>query len=408
MADPVIILALSGAIIILGFLGDFLFRRFSVPDILLLLLVGWFIGQLGVARTETLVSLSPLFSAIALLLLLFDSGLSMNLYKLLEESPRATLISALDALFMGVAASLAMHFAFGWDYLLGALLGIILGGTGSTTVLAFTQRMKLDEDASNTLALESVITDVLNIVIALTLIQILLTGSGDLQSAGNMILGIFSIGAMLGLAAGTVWIKALSGIRGMPYSYMLTIATAFMLYALTESVKGSGAIAVLLFGVVMGNSKEMSAMLRFKKPVSFDDVTIRQFQNEISFFVRTFFFVFLGAIVTIADAGLLLLGLLLTALIVLTRIAVIYIGTFRSALAGSRGIMIAMLPKGLVAAVLSQLPMAYGIKGTESFPDLVFVALIATLVFSSLGVAYVQRKKNIKQINKAGQKSNDA
>lgn len=397
MADPTIILALSGAIIVLGFLGDFLFRRFSVPDILILLLVGWFIGQLGVARMETLVSLSPLFSAIALLLLLFDSGLGMNLYKLLEESPRATLISALDALFMGVAASLAMHLAFGWDYLLGALLGVILGGTGSTTVLAFTQRMKLDEDASNTLALESVITDVLNIVIALTLMQILLTGTGDLQTAGNMILGIFSIGAMLGLLAGTVWIKVLSEIRGMPYSYMLTIAAAFMLYALTESVKGSGAIAVLLFGVVMGNSREISAMLRFKKPVSFDDITIRQFQNEISFFVRTFFFVFLGAIVTVANTGLLLLGLLLTLLIVLTRVAVIYIGTFRSALAGSRGVMIAMLPKGLVAAVLSQLPAAYGIRGAEAFPGIVFVALIATLVFSSAGVAYLQRKQKQKK-----------
>jgi len=58
-----------------------------------------------------------------------------------------------------------------------------------------------------------------------------------------------------------------------------------------EWIKESGAIAVLAFGLILGNGAEISRMFRVEEVLEIDKL-IKEFETGITFFVRTFFFVY--------------------------------------------------------------------------------------------------------------------
>jgi len=175
---------LAGIIIVLGFIGSYLFNRRSIPDNLLLITFGIILGPLlKIIEPSGFSNIAPLFSSLALLIILFDGGLNLNLYKVLDESPKALLLG-----FLNVVISMAITTAFtgivlGWDLLHGLLLGTIVGGTSSSIVLSFTQRLKAPERVSTLLSLESVFTDAIVIVVSITILDLLV----EAKSASLMI-----------------------------------------------------------------------------------------------------------------------------------------------------------------------------------------------------------------------------
>ena len=71
----------------------------------------------------------------------------------------------------------------------------------------------------------------------------------------------------------------------------MTIAVVFILYSLVEAVRGNGAIATFVFALLLGNFNEIANRLKLKGEFALD-TKFRDFQVEVSFFVRTFFFHF--------------------------------------------------------------------------------------------------------------------
>jgi len=175
---------------------------------------------------------------------------------------------------------------------------------------------------------------------------------------------------MIGLIAGVLWLFTLNRIKGRSFSYMLTIAVLLLLYSAVEWVKGSGAIAALAFGLILGNGREISRMFKMEEMLEIDQL-IKKFEDEITFFVRTFFFVYLGAVVRIKETKLIAVGVALSFILFLVRkIASTWV----------------TMPRGLAAAALSVLPLSYGYKGAEIFPDIVFTVIVVTTVITTFGV----------------------
>jgi cell volume regulation protein A len=92
--DPVVLaFVVAGTIIILGFLGEEFFKRTSIPDPILLLLFGVLLGPVfNVFSHEQLVSITPYFAALALIMILFDGGLNMKIQEAMRNSPRALVL----------------------------------------------------------------------------------------------------------------------------------------------------------------------------------------------------------------------------------------------------------------------------------------------------------------------------
>lgn len=387
---------LLGAIIVAGFLGNYLFERTRIPDVLLLMLLGVLLGPvLKIADPAFLTPLAPFFGALALVIILFDGGLNLNLFKVLGELAPATLFTLMTfvgAVLMGTLAAYLM----GWSFLHALLLGVILGGTASNFVIAVMPHLSVSTEVKTLLSLESAINDTLTIVGAIALTGMIATNSVDLQGISNSILGAFTIAAAAGAIAGLVWLRVMTHLQEKAFGYMLTLAVLFMLYAGVESVKANGAIAVLVFGLIMGSSKQLQRILDGnQKPIEFEGA-LRTFHVEISFFVRTFFFVYLGVILNLSQltTAVLLVSLVVFFAVLAGRfVAVRAFGIWARHTRPYELLMTLMSPRGLAAAVLAGMPAAMGVV-IPYLSETVFTVLILTNVMATVGIFYFERNKS--------------
>jgi len=286
------------------------------------------------------------------------------------------------------------------------LFGTIVGGSSSIIVMSLASRIKLSERGSTILSLESAINDILCIVLSLVIIEILvLKGTVDLTTIAKSLASRFSIGAMLGIVIGISWLSMLKRIVKASYSYMLTLGIALLAYALSEFLGGSGALCSLLFGIMLGNEKEIYGILRMKKPSNqVVDAGLKRFESEIAFLLRTFFFVYIGLIVTVPNLTTVVIGIALALTLLLIRIGVVHVATIRSELIQERAIMSALLTRGLASAVLATLPLQYA--DPVKYPDvgrifqqlspfyinITVVVILATAVITTVGIPLFRRK----------------
>jgi cell volume regulation protein A len=92
----VIAFLVAAVIIILGFLGEEFFSRTSIPDAIFLLLLGLILGPIfQLFVQEELLAITPYFAALALIIILFDAGLNMDIHEAVASSSRATVLSVL-------------------------------------------------------------------------------------------------------------------------------------------------------------------------------------------------------------------------------------------------------------------------------------------------------------------------
>lgn len=383
----------------MGFGGQYLFERTKISDVLVLFLLGLLLGPVfRVVDTAFFLSLVPFFAPLALMILLFDGGLNMNFFKAVNDLSRAFAFTVLAFVFSVFLAAGALYYLLGWHLVVALLLGAVLGGTNSAIVLSMLSRATGREETKTILSLETVLNDPLTIVTAIVLVQVMASGSVSLQSAGNIFASSFSIAAVAGVAAALAWLKAYEHFRGFPYSYLLALATLMVLYGVVEGLQANGAISALVFGLVLGNASEIAKSLQFQENYDFGS-SLKQFHSEISFFVRTFFFVYLGIIF---DTGVFSLplataaGLVVAALVAARLLAVIVFDTSPNN-SQERALMVVMMPRGLAAAVAASLPAASSIAPAK-FPQLAFLSevallvILATNVLATLGLLLYERK----------------
>ena len=106
MSDvAVFLLAISG-IFLLGALGEIVFQRTNVPDVIWLILVGILLGPLTGAVSQTVLNrIAPFFAAITLVVVLFEGGSALRLRELSRAAPRSTLLALLTFIAAVVVVS---------------------------------------------------------------------------------------------------------------------------------------------------------------------------------------------------------------------------------------------------------------------------------------------------------------
>jgi cell volume regulation protein A len=402
-------LILVSVIILIGFFGGLVFKKTGIPDIIWLLLFGLVVGVfISPELKGQFLLVSSFFATIAIIVILFDGGINMDLYKLLKGAPRG-LVLAMCSFLLSILAVTIIMTILGAPLLHGILLGVIIGGTSSPIVIPIATKLgNLKDQTKIMLSIESVITDVLCIVVAIAIIYTLtFPGGADPTLAFKSIITTFSIGAVVGLAAGFAWLPVMHRIRKVQFSYVVTLAITVLLYCgvilLVGEVGGSGAgaIACLLFGIVLGNGKKIFQMMHYKEITFEIDETTKRFHALITFFVRTFFFVYLGLIITVTNLEFVLVGIVVTMAILSLRPIAIMASTWRGSFEKSdKQTMTLLLPRGLAAAVLAYLPIQYGIPHTAGFAEIAFTVILGTAIISTIGVSvigYHEGKKEKKE-----------
>lgn len=388
---------LSGGIILAGFFGNLFFERTKIPDVIALLGLGIILGPVsGLVQPENLHHLAEYVGSLALLVILFEGGMDLDIDRLLSEFGAASLLVLISFVLTAVSIASYLHFIIGWEVKQGLLLGAILGCTSAAIVLPIINRLNVSDAIKTTLSVESALSDVLAVVLTISLIDAVLIGQKDPVAPFKAIIASFSIAIVIGGLVGMIWMKVLDLMRGRKLAYMLTLAAILITFGTVRILGGSGSIAVLVIGLVLGNSDSFTGFLKIKEALPVNQ-SIRFLHEEITFFIRTFFFVYLGMMFSFKSLNtdfMTLCGIMLLIIILLriicTEITVRVYPDKRQ----DRFLIMLMMPRGLASAVLATLPAAAGVAGTESFVAVTFGVIIVTNIMLTVGLFFIGAKSN--------------
>lgn len=400
MIDLTLTFIFAAVILIIGFLGDYIFRRTGFPDILFLLILGIILGPvLGFFPKDELAPITPYIIELSLMMILFYGGMDMNLSKVLRQSGRATVLAVTYFVLVTVAVSTMARFFFNIDWILALMFGPMIAGTSSIVIIPLAKKIKMSEETALTLCLESTVTDVLNIVFFFSLLGLYLSGSFSVLTITVNILAEFGIGLLVGFAVGVVWAWVLYKIRNEPYTYISTLAILVLTVMVSGLLGGSGVLSALAMGLVIGNFKKISSLLRVKiVSTKFENIRekLTNLQSELTFLIRTFFFVFLGLLYDISLNSV-TLGLLFGTIFLCTNLGLRYVAVrlsvARSDMRENAAIMTLMCGQGLAHATLSVIPQEYGIPNAQIYPIVVVTMIILTNIVTTFGPFIVLRSK---------------
>ena len=365
------------------------FDRTRVPDVLVLTVVGILVGPaLGWVAPEAFGEAGHVLTTLALAVILFEGGTTLDLPEI-GRSARHTLQVTLSTvaatiLLVGVGA----HLALDLSWMNSFLVGTIVSGTSPAVVIPMVRSLKVRENASTLMTLESALADVVSIVLTFALIEAATQGQIHIGETVGRTLSALVFATVIGIAGGLGWLLVWDRVRRLPSTIFTTLAGAFILYGLAELLGFSGPIAVLAFGVTLANHQHVGLPSFFsRRPLTGVRPTESEFYGEIVFLLKTFFFVYLGISMRFDSPGLLLIALALTVLVYLAR----FLLTARLAPEGATRreavIISLMIPKGLAAAVLAGLPAEAGIPEGQLMQDLVYGLVLASILVTASLVA---------------------
>ncbi|MEQ1796182.1 MAG: cation:proton antiporter [Nitrospira sp.] len=396
------VLGLIGIVILVGLAGEVGFKRTGIPSVLFLMGLGLLLGPvLGYADAGRVSILAPYLGTLALIIILFDGGLNLQFMKVLQETPLALLYSVI--VFAGSVVGVAALYVWGLhgQWLQGLLLGAILGGTAAAIILPVVSQLPtLREPVKVLVSLDSAFSEVFVVVIALAIMGSF-TESGGKFGVVREIFHSFFDALVLATIAGAVWARLLTWLAGQTLSYMLTLAAILVLYYVAELLGASGAITILMFGLVLANMETLAGRLvrPLRVLIGYEldqakfvlDEFLKRINEELAFLVRTFFYVLLGLIVDFSKFNwtIVLWGLALFGIVFGVRVVATYVigaGT-KSWTSSERVLIAAMMPRGVATAVMAFLPVSAGIPDTEMFPMYALTVITFGVLFMTLSLA---------------------
>jgi cell volume regulation protein A len=411
---------LLGGLLVLAFVANRLFRWTRIPDVVVLMATGVMIGPvLGWARADQFKDVTHAFGTLALILILFEGGLDLNIRETISHFPGGLLFGVLAYGLTTLSAGLVASASLGISLRDGLLAGAVVGCTSSTIVLPVLQQWKAEKAVKIILLLESTLGDILGVLTVGFLIRSHQAGG---SAVGDFLTGFFSqvaISLAVSFLIGFGWSRLLPYLSEQQFWQVLTFSMVLLLYAGTERLGGSGLLAVLGFGLALSN---LSGGRRSLIPASYPFLgdgnehheQILNFHAELSFLVRTFFFVLIGVVVELSGLRPIwpvLLGV--TGVIFLARWVSIQLSrwSWRGLGPGDREKILWMLPRGLITIVLAIEIVEVRGQPMSFLPPMAFAVILLTnliLVFGSIRTSKMAPTEMPEFAEPAGESGADA
>jgi len=384
IASAHVILLAAGVVIFLGVAGEAFFKKTGIPDVAFLMILGVIIGPvLGIIQPEAVMQIVPYFAAVALIIIMFDGGLNLDLKQMVKTAHFSFTLAILGFILSVTIATLAVHYALDWSWIESILLGTIVGGSSSVIVFGLVRNIRISEETKNMLSFESALTDILSTIIAFILFEAILVGQFDLQVLEETLGRAIVVGLVLGFGVGIPWMYVSTKLGNAQHAYMLTLGILFVLFFLANSFGESGALTALVFGLMLGNRSHLAGILKFKLPrIELDDPT----HNQITFLVRSFFFVFVGLMASLGQYEYAILGVGITIAIYVGRIIVTKTTLTKRFSLLDRRVTRSMIPRGLAAAVLATFPLTLGLPNAEAYPQIIFFIILTSVIITTIGI----------------------
>jgi potassium/hydrogen antiporter len=365
----------AGALLAAGIVGALLAERMRIPGLLLFLALGMLAGSEGIggiAFDDT--ELARTLGTIALVLILFEGGLTAGWSEIRPVLGTAASLATLGTAITAVIAGLAAKWIFDLSTLEGMLVGAAVAATDSAAIFAVLRRSTLKKGLARSLEGESGMNDPVALLLVIGFIDwIQQPDYGFADMAGLLVLKL-ALGAAIGLALGRLAVAALDKVR-LPTDGIYpvaTIAIAGLAYGLAEAAHGSGLLATYLTALALGSGNIPARR------------TVVAFHEGVGWVAQIGLFILLGLLVFPATLGdVAVEGLALSAaLILVARPLAAFAATILSPLGLRERAMLGWAGlRGATPIWLATFPVVAGVgTGQELFSIVFFVVVSSTLV----------------------------
>lgn len=171
--DIIFTFFIAGLVIFVGFIGGLVFEKTKISEILVLIFVGIILGPvLKLISPDKLAGFTRIFGALALMVILFDGGMDLELEKVFKTFSFAAILVSIT--FIGTTAAIAVfsYVCLGYPVIEALIFGSVLGCTSGAIVMPIVSKMNISQETKSILSIESVLSDVWAIVIVISLIKL--------------------------------------------------------------------------------------------------------------------------------------------------------------------------------------------------------------------------------------------
>lgn len=280
------------------------------------------------------------------------------------------------------------------------MIGFALGGVSTSFVIPVLNQLNPGKEIRSVLTVEAAMTDVLSIVFALAMIDLKITNVFKVADILGHLVSLFAVAALIGIIAGAMWIY-LEEKFVKDKNYMVTIGYVVLLYFLTEYMGGNGAMAALFFGLVLTNSVKLRiSVKRVIKNEEVEDGSIKKvissrekdFYDEISFFLKTFFFVYIGILLDISNKKAIVLGAAAAVIILLIRQSAHILGPMKKHFEkGELFLISSVFARGIAPVAIAIMAIEKGILKDKTIIDSIYFTITATIILSSIMIFFYKR-----------------
>jgi len=369
-------LTFLAVILLLGTLGSFIAIKLRVSNVFFLVFIGMLlrIFNIGDFPKEGII----IVTAIGLIMIVFITSVKFRIKKLLKYFHYILKLCSIYFILTITLLSVAAYFLFDLKFFVLVLLFSSLVHCIDPSIILTILGDKKGK-ISEILKIESLINTPLTIIASLTFLNLLLIGGelsyAQISSSLWPLLKQFIYAVIVGLIFGFLVVSVLKKSNLGNLNYMIVITSAIVTYALTEYIRGSGILAVTIFGLIFGNY-HLKKKLEYEKFVSI-------FSNALEIVI----FVLLGMVIIIpADDVLIIKGTLLFLIYLLIRFVSIQLSV-REFRLKEKIFMSLNVPKGIDVAVIILMIIsgAYlDIGGVRTVLNICLLFILYSIILSTI------------------------
>jgi len=378
--------------LVAGIAAQVLANFVKVPSIVFLLLFGVLLGPdgLGWVHPQVMGSGLEALVSLAVALILFEGGLNLRLQRLNQVSDSLRNLVLLGSLLTLVGGAVAAHYLGEFPWRLAFLFGSLVVVTGPTVINPILKRVRVDSAVSTLLEGEGVLIDPVGAILAVVVLQVVLSGHPSFLMALEQLSSRLAIGSAVGALGGWLMGSFLLWSRQFLTEELrnsVVLAGALGVFALAQSLRSeAGLMAVVMAGLVV------------RQKAAIAERSVRQFHGQLVVVAISVLFILLTSTLSLKAVFALGWGALATVLclMLVVRPLSVWLCTWRSDLNWRQKLFVAWLaPRGIVAASVASLFAILlterGITGGDALKALVFLTISLTVTVQGLTAAWVAR-----------------
>ncbi|MBD2256527.1 sodium:proton antiporter [Pseudanabaena sp. FACHB-2040] len=260
-------------------------RRLHIPYVVGLVVAGLAITKQALPGT---IGLNPdLILNLFLPILIFEAAINTDFSRLRSTVKPIALLAGPGVLLAASITAALLQAGLGMAWITAAATGVILTITDTVSVIVAFREVPVPGRLATIVEGESLFND----GIALVLLSLIATfhtqGTVTPTAALSQLLVAFVGGGLVGLGLGYLCVGLFSQLDDALSDLLLTVAVSLGTFQLGQALGVSGAIAVVVTGLVIGN-------LGFSRTSASTRVTLLNFWEYAGFGVNTFIFLLVG------------------------------------------------------------------------------------------------------------------